>query len=544
MADVASTSFSDEECLRPASNAPKRPRSRALFEDVTNKEDSFDSFDSFDSPQKKQAPKKRSPALITSNLGDATSKDSFDSFDSFDSPPTKKSRISPKKRSPARFFPLESGVPGFPALYDLDGVTLSVQTATVTGGQAILDCIDLKTHQQSFAYLQDQWAELGIVAGDTIRIFDAQRWKQNDWIVDAEHGVIITQPDTLVSATSVSQALFCQRKAVLGDRFRGGNSTNKAMFMGSIIHDLFQTAIQQPPGTVTGEWLLKRWRTSIDEDPSALVALVALNFSPSTFEAELDPYVNIICQWVRDKMAQRRPLPSGATVSQVADIEENIWLPKLGIKGKIDATLRVQKNGTSYLEPLELKTGRSGASHEHSLQVLLYSLMLSITEASPIRPASLLYLKDGVARNIEPKAIDLKGILSVRNRIAGQLGDIARELPEPLTETRPCGRCEHAMACSLYGDYGGTQKVSAQFSAFAEASAAYLKPAHAAYFKKWMHMLTLELKTAQSKSATPSLIWTMAPEAREMRGTCVGDLRLGRVEKAAAGGRSLLVFER
>lgn len=58
--------------------------------------------------------------------------------------------------------------------------------------------------------------------------------------MDSESGLVILESDLLVSCTSVMQSLFCARKAVLSDRFRGRNVPNKAMVIGSIVHVLFQ----------------------------------------------------------------------------------------------------------------------------------------------------------------------------------------------------------------------------------------------------------------------------------------------------------------
>ena len=63
-------------------------------------------------------------------------------------------------------------------------------------------------------------------------------------------------------------------------------------------------------------------------------------------------------------------------VEEVQDIEENIWSPRLGVKGKIDLTVRVSLPGkdkqgrTGKVVPLEIKTGRPTFSAEHSGQVL------------------------------------------------------------------------------------------------------------------------------------------------------------------------------
>lgn len=53
---------------------------------------------------------------------------------------------------------------------------------------------------------------------------------------------------------------------------------------------------------------------------------------------------------------------------QVVDIEEVAWAPRYGIKGMIDASLRVKmgsNNGdlTEIVVPLEFKTGKATTGH-------------------------------------------------------------------------------------------------------------------------------------------------------------------------------------
>lgn len=62
------------------------------------------------------------------------------------------------------------------------------------------------------------------------------------------------------------------------------------------------------------------------------------------------------------------------TVTDFADIEENIWCPSFGLKGKIDVTagVKIHRRGRKPIErivPLELKTGKESNSIEHRSQV-------------------------------------------------------------------------------------------------------------------------------------------------------------------------------
>ena len=69
------------------------------------------------------------------------------------------------------------------------------------------------------------------------------------------------------------------------------------------------------------------------------------------------------------------------SINKVVDIEENIWSPTFGIRGKIDVSLEfmVEQNGAvqTYHGPLEFKTGKSTRVQAHRTQTILYLLLMS-----------------------------------------------------------------------------------------------------------------------------------------------------------------------
>lgn len=103
-------------------------------------------------------------------------------------------------------------------------------------------------------------------------------------------------------------------------------------------------------------------------------------------------------------------------ISDICDIEESIWSPKYGFKGKIDLTIKTDINLASFKNlsssfktkenlnqvqthviPVELKSGRTTFSAEHEGQVMFYSLLNSEKQSSTNHQHSdfglLLYLK-------------------------------------------------------------------------------------------------------------------------------------------------------
>ena len=79
--------------------------------------------------------------------------------------------------------------------------------------------------------------------------------------------------------------------------------------------------------------------------PSICADLVALNKSPCDFEKELQPYLKNIVDWVKNYMPNdaQKPLGDDVIVESVHDIEDNIWSPTIGVKGKIDVSFKTKQ---------------------------------------------------------------------------------------------------------------------------------------------------------------------------------------------------------
>lgn len=54
---------------------------------------------------------------------------------------------------------------------------------------------------------------------------------------------LVVHPDTLVSGTTVSMATKCLRQSILNERFRT-EGQNEAMLIGTLLHDLFDLAME------------------------------------------------------------------------------------------------------------------------------------------------------------------------------------------------------------------------------------------------------------------------------------------------------------
>lgn len=102
--------------------------------------------------------------------------------------------------------------------------------ATVSGENLSMQC-----------RLQHFWSQCRIEVGDVISIIAVWNVELQSYCVTNADGLVVVRPDFLVSGTTVVGGLFCMRKAVLQDRFKGietgikivsnSNSSNKSMFL-------------------------------------------------------------------------------------------------------------------------------------------------------------------------------------------------------------------------------------------------------------------------------------------------------------------------
>lgn len=219
-------------------------------------------------------------------------------------------------------------------------------------------------------------------------------------------------------------------------------------------------------------------------------------------------------------------------------------MPRFGLKGKIDATVMVKckNHKQSRLMPLELKTGRSSFSSEHTGQLIIYQMMMndiqqqaSSASKSSIDSGLLLYLRDGVMREIHGTHRERRDLLLLRNEISYYLakqfesyvaiGQRSRfneenfsgggstskpddlltelmqiayvpELPEPIHRANVCATCPYNVLCSVYLNQDAkTMSELEPNHPLREISAlvtAHLTDAHINYFCHWVGLMALE----------------------------------------------------
>jgi len=316
------------------------------------------------------------------------------------------------------------------------------------------------------------------------------------------------------------------------------------MLLGTLVHELFQTVLEKKEYsrnkiTALMELMLR--------SPSTVKELTYLGLTELEMRRDIVPFLDHIQFFVskylhgqkvappepaspdKAKKGMSRPNWKGL-ITKVVDIEENIWSPRLGIKGKIDLTVGV--SGSQRILPLELKTGKPSFSAEHSGQVMLYSMMSRDRRADP-GSGLLLYLRSSNMVEVPCGRNEERGLLQLRNQLVAYTSQVAKAsdgavsslvLPEPIDFEKACSKCDFLEVCATYQKIA--DNVPAQPHPMANLvpdSLEHLEPAHLEWFRRWSDMLRLE---AGESKASLSHLWCSSPSERERTGSCISDLQL------------------
>lgn len=161
--------------------------------------------------------------------------------------------------------------------------------------------------------------------------------------------------------------------------------------------------------------------------------------------------------------------------------------------------------------PLELKTGRASFSSEHKGQLIIYQMMMSEV-GKPVDSGLLLYLREGVMKEIPGTHNERRDLLLLRNEMAHYLtqqngqehpnGHIA--LPNPISFRSACTACPYGVICSTYlkqdTDVWSSLRDDHPMKELAPLLTSHLTEAHVGYFCHWVGLLTLEEREAQKSN--------------------------------------------
>ncbi|CAH6789767.1 DNA replication ATP-dependent helicase/nuclease DNA2 [Phodopus roborovskii] len=432
----------------------------------------------------------------------------------------------------------------------------------------------VEQEREELCILRNGWCSVPVEPGDIIHL--EGNCTSETWIIDDDFGYFILYPDMLISGTSVASSIRCMRRAVLSETFRVSDPATRQMLIGTILHEVFQKAISE---SFAPEKLQELAFHTLEEIRH-LKEMYRLNLSPDEIKCEVEEYLPSFSKWAEDFM-QKGPstefpqmqlsLPSDGSnrnsscnveVIKSLDIEESIWSPRFGLKGKIDVTVGVKIHRdckTKYkIMPLELKTGKESNSIEHRSQVVLYTLLSQERREDP-EAGWLLYLKTGRMYPVPANHLDKRELLKLRDQLALSLlhrvsraasGGEARlaSLPQIVEEEKTCRYCSQKGNCALYfravEEQVDDTSVPEDMLFKIQEETRHLKPTHLKYFSLWCLMLTLESQSKDNSRKNHQNVWLMPASEMEQVGNCIGNLVQMQPMKRVCDGQYLYNFQR
>uniref|UniRef100_A0A671L0Q7 DNA replication ATP-dependent helicase/nuclease n=1 Tax=Sinocyclocheilus anshuiensis TaxID=1608454 RepID=A0A671L0Q7_9TELE len=393
------------------------------------------------------------------------------------------------------------------------------------------------TQSREACILKDGWESTPVAVGDVVHL--EGRCVSGLWTIDRDSGFLVLLPDLLISGTSIASSIRCMRRGVLGEMFKAFDGGSKQMLNGTIVHDIFQKA------AMSSDFSPERIQTFAAEalrSPNYLGQMYSLKLTQADMRQEVEEYLPSLSEWAKhyvhtspqagqkqltlklpsDGALSKQDATCSMTVTDFVDIEENIWCPRFGLKGKIDVTagVRIHRRGrrpTERIVPLELKTGKESNSIEHRSQVILYTLMSSARRCDP-EAGFLVYLKTGSLHPVVGNHMDRRELVKIRNSLAHHIGNSlvkvdgrSQMAPLPAIESdkQACKYCPQKRNCAL------------------KCIIEHLSHVHLQYFSDWLLLCTLEALTMENKGGRRN-IWLQTAQQREKSGGCVGNMQLDR----------------
>ena len=379
----------------------------------------------------------------------------------------------------------------------------------------------------------------------------------SDEVDHALANLFVIHPDVLVPATKVADVASCIRKPVVQDRLRGASDVTVSLVMGNMLHELLQaclTASSSPtitkvPRAARGDDKTGLAPTPVADSPASpwpeywhgigdfsrafvehqveeqvrsnIESLYAIELSAEEAAAQLRDKAAPFAHFARTFLLRENDAtfhseatlhesgrsstsaPAKVQLKRILDVEEEIWSPVFGLKGKIDVSVKcdileassglhsttsaptrsdqaVSRGGqklpgngelprrvTSSVVPLELKTGRAEVvSTEHRAQTMLYTLMMSDRYKVHVSDGLLYYSKSGELHRISRSRNEVRSLIIGRNELAHYLrhnpnslgksnleesaSELAQVLPPTIDSEYKCRRCYAVDGCMLY----------------------------------------------------------------------------------------------
>lgn len=389
--------------------------------------------------------------------------------------------------------------------------------------------------------LEGVWTQNYIVKHSIVHLLHPL-YDNQAYIVNNSTGFLIVEPDKLLTCTFVASSLFCERKTWLNNVFLGQVGTNRAMLVGTLVHEVFQHGVKNRIADIDK---LVKFLDELLDDATVMLEIYSVELHLADIRKEAISYISSVKEWIENYMlaGPRHCLTNDSElevkVIGINDIEENVWSTKYGLKGKIDVTGCVRiydkrnKSVTDKTIPLELKTGNPNLSSSHAAQVSLYSMMVE-DRYSETNQGFVIYLKDKAAMHNVPLTHNIKrDLIQRRNQIIYHMKSYYFG-PEMVDQTRMCQNCDRLTECILMSDIYSPGKLD-QYSCMKKLekdAIGHLDDQFKIFFKKYHEKLvSLMCKTnpteanTSEKGKAEASFWIHSSSEAESNGTGFGKLK-------------------
>ena len=147
---------------------------------------------------------------------------------------------------------------------------------------------DDSTKSTLVCILRGSWINTQVAQGDIVNVLTDFSDLHDAYVIADLNGLLVVDPDKLISGTSIVSSLFCMRKSVLNEIFKGLDGSSKTMFIGTLVHELLQDCLltraqnAQQVHAVLKNLLCKK---------SILQDIVALRMSEQEVMQEVEPFL-------------------------------------------------------------------------------------------------------------------------------------------------------------------------------------------------------------------------------------------------------------
>lgn len=380
----------------------------------------------------------------------------------------------------------------------------------------------------------------------------------SDTVIDDTHNLLVVSPDTLITCTSVADAFNCKRCAVLKTRQRDTGDVSEPMVRGILAHELIQAALVS--NDLSTQFLENKMQQLVE---AHVEDIVLADTTQEEMLVRLREEIAALPEWhatffktvpddkcvVVTHRDNHKPTPTYCSIARVLDVEQEIWSPMFGLKGKVDVTvelsLRTGAQKRRVVAPFEIKTSTGFQRVQHRAQTTLYTLLLAdrYDLLHNIDSGILFYSRSAEMIRIPVIWDEIRLLLVARNELARYYQQ-TRELPPMLNNQHVCARCNYSTACMLYHRAAeGGSTATTPLEIFPQLTD-HLSERHLAFFNHWDDLLTKEAAVATTSVQD---IWNMAGVDREeMTGLCLTHMRLADVRHPIdpTRGKTIYVFKR